>query len=109
MTAALYEDAGLILDEHGITIRRYYFPMAGHKRIAYSDIREIKTGPMTWSSGKGRFWGAGDPRYWFPLDARRGSKTTLLVLDVRARVKPCITPEDPDKVIELLNSRVPVS
>jgi len=40
MTEALYEDAGLTLNEHGITIRRYYFPMAGHKRIAYTDIRE---------------------------------------------------------------------
>ncbi|MGO9509411.1 MAG: hypothetical protein ACLPXZ_19470 [Mycobacterium sp.] len=76
MTAALYEDAGLTLDEHGIAIRRYYFPMAGHK---------------------------------FPLDIHRGSKKTLLVLDVGARVNPCITPEDPDKVIELLTARVPVS
>ena len=109
MTQALYEDGGLTPDEHGITIRRYYFPMAGHKRIAYTDIRGVKTEPMTWSSGKGRFWGASDPRYWFPLDLQQGGKPTLLVLDVGARVKPCITPEDPDRVLELLSSRVPVS
>lgn len=54
---ALYEDAGLTLDEHGITIRRYYFPLGGHKRIAYTDIRGVKTEPMSWLSGKGRFWG----------------------------------------------------
>jgi hypothetical protein len=109
MTQALYEDAGLTLDEHGITIRRYYFPMAGHKRIAYPDIRAVTAQPITWNSGKGRFWGASDPRYWFPLDFRRGSKQTLLILDVGARVKPCITPVDPDRVMELLSSRVPVS
>ena len=109
MTQALYEDGGLTPDEHGITIRRYYFPMAGHKRIAYTDIRGVKTEPMTWISGKGRFWGASDPRYWFPLDLQRGSKPTLLVLDVGARVKPSITPEDPERVLELLSSRVPVS
>jgi hypothetical protein len=38
MTEPLYEDFGLRLDEDGITIRRYYFPLAGSKRIAYSEI-----------------------------------------------------------------------
>jgi hypothetical protein len=109
VTAALYEDAGLLLDENGITIRRYYFPMGGPKRIAYTDIQGVKSERMTGLSGKGRFWGASDPRYWFPLDFRRGSKPTLLILDVGARVKPCITPEDPDRVLELLRARVPVS
>lgn len=103
---ALYEDAGLTLDEDGITIRRYYFPFATSKRVAYSDIQGIKAESMGWASGKGRLWGAADPRYWFPLDTQRGSKTTLLILDVGRKVKPCITPEDPGKVIELLKSRV---
>lgn len=109
MTAALSEDAGLLLDENGITIRRDYFPLGGPKRIAYADIRGVKSERMTGLSGKGRFWGASDPRYWFPLDFRRGSKPTLLILDVGARVKPCITPEDLDRVLELLRARVPVS
>ncbi|WAC90597.1 hypothetical protein [Mycobacterium sp. Aquia_213] len=106
MTDALYEDSGLRLDEDGITIRRYYFPLAGPKRIAYGEIRGIKTEQMTFASGGGRIWGATDPRYWFPLDIRRSRKKTLLVLDVGARVKPCITPDDPDRVIELLRDRV---
>ncbi|MBW0012475.1 hypothetical protein [Mycobacterium sp.] len=109
MTSPLYEDANLTLDEHGITIHRYYFPLGGHKRIAYTDIRNVKAQPMTWSSGKGRLWGTSDPRYWFPLDLKRGSKQTLLILDVGARVQPCVTPEDPDRVLELLRSRVSVS
>lgn len=106
---ALYEDAGLTLDDDGITIRRYYFPFATAKKVAYRDIKGIKAEQMGWASGKGRFWGASDPRYWFPLDIHRGSKTTLLVLDIGAHVRPCITPEDPDRVIELLKSRVPAS
>lgn len=109
MTAALYEDAGLLLDDHGITVRRYYFPTGGAKRIAYSDIQDITSEPMTLLSGKGRFWGTSDPRYWFPLDLRRPAKATLVILDGGARVKPCITPEDPDRVLELLRARVPVS
>jgi hypothetical protein len=57
VTEALYEDAGLLLDDDGITIRRYYFPLATPKRIAYADIQGI-------------------------------------------------TPENPDRVIELLRERV---
>ena len=102
----MYEDSGLTLDEDGITINRYYFPFATAKRVKYSDIQGIKREEMGWASGKGRFWGAGDPRYWFPLDLHRGQKNTLLVLDVGRRVRPCITPEDPTKVIELLKAKV---
>ena len=109
MTEALYEDSGLRLDEDGITIRRYYFPLAGSKRVAYTDIRDLKVEPMTFASGGGRIWGATDPRYWFPLDIRRGRKKTLLVLDVGARVRPCLTPDNPDRVIELLRDRVPIT
>lgn len=50
--------------------------------------------------------GAADPRYWFPLDMHRGDKKTLLVLNVGRKVRPCITPEDPEKVIEILKARV---
>jgi hypothetical protein len=106
---ALYEDAGLTLDDDGITSRRYYFPFATSKRIAYSDIQNIKAQPIGWASGKGRFWGASDPRYWFPMDFHRGSKKAQLILDLGRRVRPCITPEDPDKVIELLKTHVSAS
>lgn len=105
---ALYEDAGLTLDEDGITIKRYYFPFANAKRVAYSDIQGIKSQQMGWASGKARIWGASDPRYWFPLDARRGRKSTLLVIDVGRRVRACITPDHPDKVIKILRAKVKV-
>lgn len=109
MTEVWYEDSGLRLDEDGITIRRYYFPLAGPKRIPYSEIRGFKAEQMTFASGGGRIWGATDPRYWFPLDIHRPRKKQLLILDVGARVHPCITPDDPDRVIELLRDRVPTT
>lgn len=105
---ALYADAGLALDEDGITIKRYYFPFANAKRIAYSDIQGIKTQQMGWASGKGRLWGATDPRYWFPLDVRRGRKSTLLVIDVGRRVRACITPDDTAAVVKILKAKVKV-
>lgn len=59
-------------------------------------------------TGKGRLWGTAVPRYWLPLDMRRPAKQTLLCFDLGRRVKPCVSPDDPDRVIELLRGRVPV-
>ena len=42
---------------------------------------------MNWATGKGRVWGATDPRFWLPLDKRRHKKSTLLVFGVGKRVK----------------------
>jgi len=35
-------------------------------------------------------------------------KSTLVIFDLGRPVKPCVTPDEPDRVIELLRSRVPV-
>jgi hypothetical protein len=105
VTQALYQDAGLVLDEDGITIRRYYFPLSAPKRIAYNKIRGIKAKPMSWAR-KRRFFGAADPRYRFPRDVHQASKQTLLILELGRWVRPCITPEDPARVIAVLRDRV---
>ena len=67
-----------MLDDDGLTIRRYYFPCAGPKHIPYSAIRHV---------------------------VARRMNSILLVLDVGARVKPCVSPDDPQRVIELLRER----
>lgn len=104
----LYDDGGLLLDDEGLTIRRYYFPWAGPKRIAYTRIRQATVRPMGWLTGKGRGWGTAHPGYWFPLDLHRARKRVLVVLDLGRKVKPCVTPDDPDRFIRLLDTRVPV-
>lgn len=109
MSEVLYDDGGLLLDQDGLTIRRYYFPWAGPKRIAYTAVRHAVARPMRWRTGKGRGWGTAEPGYWLPLDVRRWRKPTLLVFDVGRRVKPCVSPEDPRRVIALLRDRVPIS
>lgn len=108
VTDALYDDGGLRLDENGVTIRRYYFPWAGPKRFGYKVIRHVEVLPLNWLSGKGRGWGTAHPGYWFPLDTRRPGKSTLLIFDLGSRVKPCVTPGEPDRVIALLRDRVAV-
>ncbi len=106
MTEALYEDAGLVLDDDGITIRRYYFLLSVPKRVAYNKIRGIRAKPMSWVKGNRRLVGALNPRYRLPRDVRRATKQTLLILELGRWVKPCITPEDPARVIALLRDRV---
>jgi hypothetical protein len=101
----LYEDRRILCDDDGITIRNYYFPL-GKKRIAYSDIRgfdQLKIGVLT---GRYRIWGAGDPRYWFHLDATRPSKSKAVVIDKGDWVKAVLTPDDPDAVLHILEDKV---
>ena len=105
---SLYEDSTLSLHDRGITIRGYYFPLAAAKRIPYNDVRQVEIRTMNWLTGKGRLWGTANPRYWLALDMRRLAKHTLLCFDLGRRVKPCVSPDDPDRVIELLRGRVPV-
>jgi hypothetical protein len=108
MSDALYDDGKLVLHEHGMTIRHYYFPWAGPKRIPYAKVRNVVVRPMSWRTGRGRLWGTADLRYWLPLDLRRPGKHTLLCVDVGRYVKPCVSPDDPNRVIGLLRGRVPV-
>lgn len=104
---ALYDDGLVILDADAITLRRYYFPFATSKRIAYRDIRDVTARPMGWLTGKGRGWGTVNPRYWLPLDTSRPRKDTLLVLDLGKPVKPAFSPDEPERVLELLREKAP--
>lgn len=40
--------------------------------------------------------------HWFPLDISRHKKKKFISLDVGKLVVPCITPEDPERVYEML-------
>lgn len=106
MSSPDYTDDGLVLDDEGLTIRRYYSPWAGRKRISYRDLRGVQARPMTWLTGKGRLWGTLDPRYWLPFDLGRARKEVLLILDVGRRVSPVITPDDPHRVLDILQTRI---
>lgn len=102
----LYDDGLVQLDDNGITLRRYYFPLATSKHIRYQDIRGVEARPMNWLTGKGRLWGTGTFRYWLPLDTKRPSKNTLVVLDVGGKLKPAFSPDDADQVVSLIQQRI---
>lgn len=102
MKQVLYDDGLVTLDSDGLTIQGYYFPLGTSKRIPYVQIKgvqEWRMGPLT---GKGRVWGSGDLRHWWPLDWRRSEKEKALILDLGTGWMPAITPDDPDRVLALL-------
>ena len=105
----LYDDGRLVLDEDGLILRHYYFPLGTSKRIAYRDIRHVQARPMGWLTGKGRGWGTTNPRYWLPLDTSRPEKDTLLILDLGRLVRPAFSPDDPGRVLDILRGKAPTA
>jgi hypothetical protein len=102
----LYDDGRTVLDGGGVTLRRYYFPTGGSKRIPYRRIRAVRRQRMGWLTGRGRGWGTAHPGYWLPLDWSRLRKDEIVVLDLGGRVKPAFSPDDPDRVVSILQERV---
>jgi hypothetical protein len=102
----LYDDGVLRLDEEGLTLRRYYFPIAASKRIPYSRSRGIREWRLGLLTGRWRLWGSGDFRHWAPFDPHRSHKTRTLELNVGGWVRPVVSPEDPERVLAILHERV---
>lgn len=93
--SATYTDRWIECTPDGIRLNAYYFPW-GDKRIAHESIRSVRRVAVGALTGKGRIWGTSNPRYWAGLDLQRPRKQIALILDVGARVKPFVTPDDPD-------------
>jgi len=97
-----YDDGRISCTASGLVIRMYY-PW-GSKKIAYGRIRSVRHRAMGTMSGQLRIWGSGDFKHWFNLDASRTKKTQALEIDLGRRVVPVITPDDIDRVVEVLRS-----
>ena len=102
--AMLYDDGGISCDGSGLTIRHYY--LWGSKRIPYASMRSVKKRPLTAVRGKWRIWGSGDFVHWYHLDRRRPHKEVALEIDAGGRVRPTITPDDPETVAHILSEHL---
>ena len=100
-----YDDGGILCDERGLTIRRYY-PW-GAKHIPYTSILGVKELPLTGVTRlwRWRIWGSDDFIHWWNFDAHRPRKNMALVIDVGHRVRPTITPDDANAVGRILAER----
>jgi hypothetical protein len=56
-------------------------------------------------TGRARIWGTANPGYWANLDPQRPKKRVALILDLGKRVKPFITPDDPDAAQRVIRER----
>lgn len=101
----LYQDTNLTLDEVGITIRGYYFPHYGARRIPWRSLRSVDEQSLTWRVGKYRIWGMGLQLWWFNCDVQRGRKSRVFVLDTGSALRAAITPDEPEKLREALRAR----
>ena len=101
----LYDDGRVACDGTGVRLRAYYFPW-GAKRIKYTAIQAYVRRPMGRLSGQLRIWGSGDLVHWYNLDPKRGGKDTAFELQTRARIRPVVTPDDPDAFEKVLAAHV---
>lgn len=101
----LYDDGKIVCDETGLRITGYYFPW-GTKRIPFTSIRSFTRRPLTLAAGKWRIWGSGDFVHWWNLDTGRPRKDAAFVLNTGRRIRPSITPDDPDAVERILTGHV---
>jgi hypothetical protein len=109
-----YDDGRVACTDQEIILRNYYGPFIA-KHISYQAIREVRDVPNRW---KNRTGGSGDFVYRLNWDPHRRRKDRALVICLREksgtesrvsalrtpgepgpRVKPVMTPDDPDQVI----------
>ena len=101
----LYEDDVVRLDETGITILGYYWPF-GRKLIPYDDIDEFSLRPLKAWHGQFRVHGIDLRGRWYSRDRHRGEKEMAIDLDLGTRIRPVLTPDDPDGVVEILRAQL---
>jgi len=98
-----YREKGIVCRSDTIEIRRYY-PW-GSKKVSYRSIVGVQRVTLSTLKGRGRIWGTANMNYWTNLDTRRPTKKEGLILDLGKRVKPFITPDDPDRVESIVRER----
>ena len=100
-------DPQITLDQTGLRLRHYYFPLATTKEISVERIESIKVAPLTFRTGKWRVWGSTTLKSWMPLDLGRSKKPTVIFVDDGHRITSGITPANPQDFIAVLTALNP--
>lgn len=102
MTKVLYEDKQITLYQEMIVINKYYFPLATSKTILIDEIDRLT---LQNAEGVQHYWGF-CMKYlnnWFPFDCERKNKKNFIQFKLKnQRIRPSITPDDPDKVFWIM-------
>ncbi len=100
-----YNDGKLQCTDRALRIHGYYFPW-GSKSVPYESIRNLSRYDMSTLRGQWRIWGTANFKYWANLDSGRPKKKVAFVVDDGKRVKPLVTPDDPDAFEAALRGHV---
>jgi hypothetical protein len=103
VSAGAYRDPLLSIEDGTLTIRRYGFPLTD-RRIRLGEVRAATDRPIGRWSGQWRLWGSGDLTHWWNLDVGRRRKSRAFELDTGSRVRPMVTPDDPDAFADALRA-----
>jgi hypothetical protein len=108
----LYEDDRVICNDEALIIKDFYYPLEGeNKKIPYSEIHNIEIRKINFWSGLSQIWGeasgtlqgdTGQKPYWSAFDFKRLFKNRAIAIDDGELVKSVITPEDVDRVFDIL-------
>lgn len=100
-----YADEVVRIGHDGLTVRGYYWPV-GRKRIPFDAIRNVHTHALTMGRGQYRVHGIDRHGRWYSRDRTRSDKSLAIVLDLGGRIRPVLTPADPQTVLALLDQHV---
>lgn len=95
-----YDDGRVVCTDSELVIRKYYFPTGSDKHIPYQRIQQVSREQL----GLSKLWGSPDFVHWFNWDQQRRGKQVALVVELGHRMKPVITPDDPDQVVAALTA-----
>jgi len=96
-----YSDSLISIDDNGLTIQLYYFPV-GSKRVNFSDIEKVEA----YKGGNMRLWGSNDFRTWFGLDNQRMHREMTFIIKQRNKwSRVGFTCEDSKRVANILRSK----
>jgi hypothetical protein len=98
-----YDDGLVACLDTEILIRQYSALLRRPRHISYSSIREARQVQLG-TLGRLRIHGSGDLRHWFSYDPGRPGKSEAIVLHLNGRIRPVITPDEPERVAEELRA-----
>jgi hypothetical protein len=99
-----YRDGLIVIKDGVLFIKGYYFPSLLARKIKLSKVRHVEEFPVNLLHGRWRIWGSGDLRHWYNLDRRRSGKKRAFEFDLGGRVRPMVTPDEPERFAAALEA-----
>ncbi|MDK2826065.1 hypothetical protein SAMN04488589_2494 [Methanolobus vulcani] len=102
----IYSDKLVDVDDKGIRLKKYYFPLGQAKFVKFQDIFKMEKRQATLTTGKWRIWGSGNLMTWFPLDWLRPKRDIIFFIQMATQsTRIGFTVENTKAFIEAVESK----